>query len=307
MKFEAFRTQYSFYSKSQRQNYGNSEMQQLCDLYHEHIKEIDDKNYDALSADERERKMFLCHNGQAHRAGIVAKWIEEQRPYYRLYPFIEQAICELDLRKVQEKYLKIPEVALSIETASKTPAFMIGYAPNTNAGPGRTNEIYMMESYEGDDHIPRIASLRIEKGMTFYDLVKTCTDYDPIFERYAQIAIGISLLGEDSELIEPVISKRYESQYQIAKAAGDQAEIDRLTEKSAKLAGSLGFTIGKNIESVPHIRRPHPALYWTGPGRMTPKIVLRKGSVVNRKSYKQVPTGYHEKEANSNADTRSRT
>ena len=28
---------------------------------------------------------------------------------------------------------------------------------------------------------------------------------------------------------------------------------------------------------MPHYRRPHPALVWTGHGRAVPRIVLRKG------------------------------
>ena len=36
------------------------------------------------------------------------------------------------------------------------------------------------------------------------------------------------------------------------------------------------------MEVVPHYRRPHMALVWTGAGRAVPKVVPRRGSVVHR-------------------------
>ena len=48
--------------------------------------------------------------------------------------------------------------------------------------------------------------------------------------------------------------------------------------------------VGQQIEVMPHYRRPHPALVWTGHGRAVPRIVMRKGSVVHREVLARVPT-----------------
>jgi hypothetical protein len=48
----------------------------------------------------------------------------------------------------------------------------------------------------------------------------------------------------------------------------------------------------ERIASGPHYRKPHPALYWTGEGRKIPKIVFRRGAIVQGKKLKEVPTGF---------------
>jgi hypothetical protein len=65
------------------------------------------------------------------------------------------------------------------------------------------------------------------------------------------------------------------------------AIIDR-----AKRRGKIGWNIGKGIEVIPHMRRPHPALVWTGHGRVTPRIILRKGCLVHQDALKRIPTGF---------------
>ena len=47
---------------------------------------------------------------------------------------------------------------------------------------------------------------------------------------------------------------------------------------------------------IPHIRRPHPALVWTGQGRTIPHIVLRKGCLVHQDTVKRIPTGFQGEE-----------
>jgi DNA-binding protein H-NS len=50
--------------------------------------------------------------------------------------------------------------------------------------------------------------------------------------------------------------------------------------------------VGKHIEVIPHYRRPHMALVWTGRGRAVPKIVPRRGSVVHREAVEKLPSGF---------------
>lgn len=65
----------------------------------------------------------------------------------------------------------------------------------------------------------------------------------------------------------------------------------RLIEKAHR-RGKKGWNIGKEIEVLPHYRRPHPAIVWTGKGRTAGKIIMRKGSIVHRNKVTSVPTGF---------------
>ena len=52
--------------------------------------------------------------------------------------------------------------------------------------------------------------------------------------------------------------------------------------------------MGRRIEVIPHYRRPHMALVWTGKGREMPKIMPRKGTVVHREVVERLPSGFGE-------------
>jgi len=69
--------------------------------------------------------------------------------------------------------------------------------------------------------------------------------------------------------------------------SGDEKYIDR-----ARRRGKVGWDVGRQIEVIPHYRRPHMALVWTGPGRAVPRIVPRRGSVVHREVEEKLPSGF---------------
>ena len=56
--------------------------------------------------------------------------------------------------------------------------------------------------------------------------------------------------------------------------------------------GKVGWDVGRQVEVMPHYRRPHLMLAWTGPGRAVPKIVPRRGSIVHRSAVEKVPSGF---------------
>lgn len=98
----------------------------------------------------------------------------------------------------------------------------------------------------------------------------------------ASIALGVMMLAADPDFIKPVLLK------------ADEGKTTPLEERiaRAKKRGVYGFTIGEDIETCPHFRRPHFAVRWTGKGATIPKLVPVKGSVVNKKLMTTVPTGY---------------
>jgi len=99
-----------------------------------------------------------------------------------------------------------------------------------------------------------------------------------------RLACTLCLIGDNPDLIKAeVLSK---DRHRVS-----QDNIEKLVEK-AKRRGKLGWSVGRDLEVIPHYRRPHPALVWTGKGRTIPKIILRAGSIVHREIVGRVPTGY---------------
>ena len=104
-----------------------------------------------------------------------------------------------------------------------------------------------------------------------------------------RLAIAITLLGNDSEFIQPEVLTADQIKF------GTSRDM-KLVEK-AKKRGKYGWTVGREIDCLPHIRRPHLAIRWTGKGGSVPKVVPVKGSVVKRKAMTDVPTGYMDEES----------
>lgn len=101
-----------------------------------------------------------------------------------------------------------------------------------------------------------------------------------------RIIIGVALMHSDPELVEAIVLNKDQDKYQQTR--------DPELVKRAKRKGLFGFNVGAKIETSPHVRREHMALFWTGPGRTIPKLQLRKGSIVKRNKLTEVPTGYSE-------------
>ena len=80
---------------------------------------------------------------------------------------------------------------------------------------------------------------------------------------------GPTLLENDSSIISPDVLADDRAKFE---ASGDHKFVDK-----AHRRGKIGWDVGKHIEVIPHYRRPHMALVWTGHGRVTPKIVPRPG------------------------------
>ncbi len=123
-------------------------------------------------------------------------------------------------------------------------------------------------------------------------IVPESLPYD-MLQGILRFAVAIRLLASDpcSELTERVVLSK--DAHRVADATPE--ELKRLVNRAMK-RGVNGWTIGAAMEDdrsvAPHMRRPHPALMWTGKGRTTPRIVMRRGSVVHRAALTAVPTGY---------------
>lgn len=110
------------------------------------------------------------------------------------------------------------------------------------------------------------------------------------FSAVLRFCAAICLIGNDAELITPDVLAKDREKFNKANDEQKKLIIDRAVRR-----GKNGFLLGANLEMIPHYRRPHLALVWTGKGKKTPKIVMRKGSVVHREKIVEVPSGFEGK------------
>jgi hypothetical protein len=106
-----------------------------------------------------------------------------------------------------------------------------------------------------------------------------------ILHAVARIVCTLCLMADDPQVVEPVVLKDDEQKFE---RSGDLSLVEK-----ARRRGNYGWHVGRAIEVSPHVRAACPAaLYWTGEGRKIPKIRFRRGSIVHRKKFASVPTGF---------------
>lgn len=103
-----------------------------------------------------------------------------------------------------------------------------------------------------------------------------------LLQRAINLAIAICMIDTDPDLLEPDYLNCDLSKVSPWNSA-------KLQQKAIR-RGKFGFHLGRHMEVIPHFRRPHPALMWTGHGRTIPRIVFRKGSLIHRAAIEKIPT-----------------
>jgi hypothetical protein len=111
-------------------------------------------------------------------------------------------------------------------------------------------------------------------------------------ENICRLVISLSLLQDDPTIIEPDVLSADAAKYA---ATGDPTLISRAHNR-----GKFGWIIGRKLEVLPHYRRPHFCLFWTGQGRRIPRIGPRKGSVIHRSVVEKLPTAFTEESTEEN-------
>ena len=81
------------------------------------------------------------------------------------------------------------------------------------------------------------------------------------------------LLENDPSVVEPDVLSKNRDRFE---QTGDRKCVDKALRR-----GKVGWNVGRRIEVIPHYRRPHLMLAWTGPGWAVPRVVPRQGSVVH--------------------------
>lgn len=252
-------------------------------------------------------------------------WREARRPYYRVYPKICDALTRVNLDRVICTSVKPPSGQTSLiinmphgnkllDDGRDIQHLLLEFdAVHNEQGRLLTIGVHYGERF-GQEVCPGgvpgwdVWYFRIEIDSTVgeemhhvseawtsslskdsfrqlgYHVVSTAEQ-----RRATALALSLSMLGEDSDLVRPEVLSDDERRASIANR-------EALANK-ARRRGKVGWSVGAGVEVSPHIRVPHPALYHVGPGRKEQVILFRAGSVVHRSKIEQVPTGYHDEES----------
>ena len=259
-------------------------------IFTNHMKP--DEIYNILLSEHGNDPMSLLH------LHAEQQWYKAELPYYKLWSGIANALLNIDLDKVPLNSVNMPMGALLIRMpeqpvltteaggslklilAAKLPRGFVVLSDWGEKDPHGHSVLFIQQIDKSlGDNIDSATPINVhptaEKGMPL-----------PREDRLnaMKLFVGICLLSDDNDLIQPDVLSKDRSKY--------QRTLDLNLVEKAKRKGKFGFLIGNLSETSPHYRNPHLCLVWTGSGRKIPKVVLRKGSIVQRKKAATIPTGY---------------
>ncbi len=243
---------------------------------------------------------------------LESEWITNKRPYYNIYPAIHPMVSRLKLdipcgsitmpssplslrlpahdnpytydgRQVKTVMFGNQKVAAELSSDRMVDGMVIAFDIGEIDAMG--NPVYSFKIFPLRDDmsleqasvvLPHHKSMKQGyqvKDITIRDMVKLCS--------------VVCLIGEDPDLVTPDILAKDRIDWVTA----TEIQRQKMVQK-AKQKGKNGYNLGVDIDLIPHYRRPHLAVVWTGKGRTLPKVVMRKGAVVHREKLLNVPTGY---------------
>ncbi len=233
-------------------------------------------------------------------------WYAMKRPYYKVWPGVTDALLRVNLKcLLQDLRLPMPDALLvrfavgqePVVAQSKIKTVLVGRLESKDVRSGLVCgcEIVNLQGTPSERFmvVPQ-SDKTIEEQFTSHSYFAGDESVDQgvdvemkIRGAVARIAISVLLMRGDPTFVKPDVLAADRTAYYWAK----EPEKERLVEK-AKAKGIVGFNIGEDYEAIPHIRRPHLGLRWTGKGKEVPKIVPIKGSLVHRDKLTKVPTGH---------------
>jgi len=243
-------------------------------------------------------------------------WYRNSQPYFKLWPAIVPNAVKIKFDINCELLPNPPLPAMLIRlderfkhSSLRTILFSMSDAIHETL-PTNSRQLVVLHQNDGSD-VPGFQGLILRPGESVEDVMNRSLhppssismldgkrydfhDADSEYEMNSpgnlalKIAIFVMLLAEDKLIIQPDVLSKDRQRFD---NSTDPEERQRLIDK-ARRHGIVVFRVGEQYETIPHYRRPHPALYHVGKGRKEQRIVFRSGCVVHRDKMTKVPTGY---------------
>lgn len=247
------------------------------------------------------------HRGTINHVVAEIKWYTLGRPYYNLWPSIIPMFQKLNLEcdsgeikpPLETLLIKLPYdniLNFVYESQKYTVQSIMMSSGNIGNAPGLLAWIDIDEWVSETDLSYTYATIQTITGKSVEDSLRNLPKSptakigvqipENVIHDCIRLCCCVCLLAHDDEIIEPEVLT--------ADMAKFESTRDTKYIEKAKKRGKFGWNIGRQIEMVPHYRRPHLALVWTGRGRTIPKIVMRKGSLIHRETVKKIPTNWEE-------------
>lgn len=233
-------------------------------------------------------------------AALECNWLASCRPYYKVYPAFAEALLKLRLSCTLEE-LALPDLIVSLRFVEGQEivagqqailAMLVGSAASS-----LLSTIHIIRTPSGAEYIGATTVACNETPLDSYNREIAVREFIPsdtglhdtgtnedLGAAILRLACSVALLAKDSEFLERDVLAKHRRQYA---ETGDQKYVEKAHKR-----GIVGWHLGRTFETIPHFRRPHLGLRWTGKGRTIPRIVPVKGSVVHRSRASKVPTGY---------------
>jgi hypothetical protein len=241
-------------------------------------------------------------------------WINAKKPYYNIYPVIFPMVKNLNLDvpcnmvqcPLDVLCLKLPELPNNPFVFNGQPVRTVMFQHQEVAREKGSNQVIrgIVISIDCGERertsgcpIQVFKIFPLREDMTIDQACNSLPSHhtlymgmkvdDEMVNQVVKLCCTVCLIGNDPELVCPDVIAKEREKFE----AGDEETKKKIIEKSIR-RGKYGFNLGANLEMIPHYRRPHLALVWTGKGKTIAKVVMRKGSVVHREKIVEVPSGY---------------
>lgn len=302
MEFNSYRSSYSVIKRGVEMNgraaYGPAE--QLAEFIH-------------VRPNNSTRKTWVEFERMKAWAIAELRWWNSERPYYNVYPSILEMLLDVSL-EVPLSAVVFPHDALLIRlpagvatTRLKT-VFVSAVEDPSNKElmwfTAVTQRAVSKDEVCIDTFVANknqsIESLHLSRDLLEGMDLRYQMAGDQEVRKALQVSVGVSILANDPNFVQPIVLNRDKLKY----ANADDATKAYLEARAARLQGR-GFTVGEQLEKdlaaekhdvSAHIRRPHMAMFWTGKGREIPRLQLRRGCLVKPHDITTVPTGFMDRE-----------
>lgn len=265
---------------------------------------IDFNSFESLYAAElaalQQTKSFVS----VERMKSELEWWRCNRPYFNVYPFIEQKFFELN-SEIDMAELTMPYPTIEVRTQNRTMLLC-----------EKKGGFLCVIDFENGDYqemvFPKTAKLKHVRSGEFVKLPDnwhkkgdTTLSKDEL-EKCVFLAVGTCMLAKDPQVVMPVILNKHR------KESMTEAEIAIYAEKAIARTGRVGFDVGREIERMKafvHYRNGCFAKYYVAKNHKlypknaeasrVPVIMWRCGAIVNKDNVPKVPTGFRGSQVNA--------